>query len=150
MSEGIRLSREQVKGILPHREPMLLIDEVINLIPGREIAATFFVDPGMEILAGHFPGNPILPGVYSIEAAAQAAGLVLMTLDRYRGKIPLLLGVSNAKFKRKALPGSSLEILAGLLAEREEKGIATFACTLRSGGESVAEVELALAMREWL
>lgn len=147
MSEAITLNREQVEKILPHRDPMLLIDEVMKLIPGKEIVASFHVKPDMAIFQGHFPGNPILPGVYTVEATAQAADLLLMTTERYAGKTPLFMGIKNAKFRKKIIPGDKLEIHAELLSEHRERGFATCLATVYIDGDVAAESEVSLAMR---
>ena len=104
---------------------MLLIDEVNELIPGQRITATFWVDPAREIFKGHCPGAPVLPGVYTMEATAQATDLVLITKPAYADKVPLFLGINNVKFRKKILPGDTLEIHAELLSERAKKAIAT-------------------------
>ena len=109
---------------------MLLIDEVNELIPGQRITATFWVDPAREIFKGHCPGAPVLPGVYTMEATAQATDLVLMTKPAYADKVPLFLGINNVKFRKKILPGDTLEIHAELLSERAKKAIATCKCAV--------------------
>ena len=78
MCKAISLTHQQVMDILPHRDPMLLIDEASELVPGESITATFWADPQRDIFRGHFPGEPVLPGVYTVEATAQATDLVLM------------------------------------------------------------------------
>jgi len=149
--KGVRamrtLNHQQVMDIIPHRDPMLLIDEVSELLPGKRIAATFWVDPSREIFRGHFPGAPVLPGVYTVEATAQATDLVLMTKPAYAGKVPLFLGINNVRFRRKILPGDTLEIHAELLSERAEKAIATCRCAVYVKKELAAETEVTIAMR---
>ena len=103
----MKLNQEEIKTILPHRDPMLLVTSVEELTPGEEIRASFYADPAREIFPGHFPGNPVLPGVYTVECLGQAADLVVMTTERYAGKTPLLIGVDKARFTRKVRPGSS-------------------------------------------
>ena len=147
MSEVMKLNHEQVMGIIPHRDPMLLIDEVSELVPGDHIVATFWVDPQREIFKGHFPGDPVLPGVYTVEATAQATDLVLMTKPAYAGKVPLFLGINNVKFRKKILPGDTLEIHAEMLTERADKAIATCKCTVYTAGDLAAESEVTIAMR---
>ena len=66
------MTTEEIKQIIPHRDPMLLINEVTEIEPGHRIRAAFYVDPDREIFNGHFPGEPVLPGVYSVECMAQA------------------------------------------------------------------------------
>jgi 3-hydroxyacyl-[acyl-carrier-protein] dehydratase len=147
MSEVLTLNHEQVMEIIPHRDPMLLIDEATEFVPGVRIVAKFYVDPAREIFKGHFPGDPVLPGVYSVEACAQAADLVLMTRPEYVGKTPLFLGINNVRFRKKVLPGDTIEIHAELLSERPEKAIATCKCAVYNGGDLAVEAETTLAMR---
>ena len=143
----MKLNHEEVMQVIPHRDPMLLIDEVEELEPGRSITATFYVDPEREIFKGHFPGEPVLPGVYTVEATAQAADVLLLSLPRYSGKIPLFLGIDKVKFKRKILPGETLIIKGELDSEREEKAIATCRMEVYVGEEAAAETYVTLAMR---
>lgn len=147
MTQAVQLSHEQVMAIIPHRDPMLLIDEVSELVPGERVVASFYVDPAREIFKGHFPGDPVLPGVYTVEASAQATDLVLMTKPDYAGKIPLFLGINNVKFRKKILPGDTLEIHAEILTQRPEKAIATCKCTVYTAGDLAAESEVTIAMR---
>ncbi len=147
MTQAVQLNHEQVMAIIPHRDPMLLIDEVSELIPGERVVASFYVDPAREIFKGHFPGDPVLPGVYTVEASAQATDLVLMTKPDYAGKIPLFLGINNVKFRKKILPGDTLEIHAEILTQRPEKAIATCKCTVYTAGHLAAESEVTIAMR---
>lgn len=147
MSEVMKLNHAQVMEIIPHRDPMLLIDEVSELVPGDHIVATFWVDPQREIFKGHFPGDPVLPGVYTVEATAQATDLVLMTKPAYAGKVPLFLGINNVKFRKKILPGDTLEIHAEMLTERADKAIASCKCTVYTAGDLAAESEVTIAMR---
>ena len=147
MAQAIQLSHEQVMAIIPHRDPMLLIDEVSELVPGEHVVASFYADPAREIFKGHFPGDPVLPGVYTVEATAQATDLVLMTKPGYAGKIPLFLGINNVKFLKKILPGDTLEIHAEILTQRPEKAIATCKCAVYTAGDLAAESEVTIAMR---
>ncbi|MEA4992373.1 3-hydroxyacyl-[acyl-carrier-protein] dehydratase FabZ [bioreactor metagenome] len=147
MTQEVQLNHDQVMAIIPHRDPMLLIDEVSELVPGERVVASFYVDPAREIFKGHFPGDPVLPGVYTVEASAQATDLVLMTKPDYAGKIPLFLGINNVKFRKKILPGDTLEIHAEILTQRPEKAIATCKCTVYTAGDLAAESEVTIAMR---
>ena len=145
--EVLKLTHEQVMEIIPHRDPMLLIDEATEYVPGDHIVATFWVDPAREIFKGHFPGDPVFPGVYSVEACAQATDLVLMKKPAYVGKTPLFLGINNVRFRKKIVPGDTMEIRAEMASEREEKAIATCKCTVHTAGELAVECEVTIAMR---
>ena len=143
----MKMSQEEIKKVIPHRAPMLLVSTVEELEPGASIAATFFVDPDREIFKGHFPGEPVLPGVYSVECMAQTADILLLSTERYAGKIPLFLGINNVRFLKKILPGDTIEIQAKLAAERAEKAIATCSAEVYNHGELAVTGDVTLAMR---
>ena len=143
----MKLNHEEVMAITPHRDPILLVDEVSELVPGQSIDASFWVDPERDIFRGHFPGNPVLPGVYTVEATAQVSGIMLLVKPEYKGLTPLFLGINNVHFRKKILPGDTLQIHAELLSERPEKAIVTCKCTVTVGGELAADSEVTLALR---
>lgn len=143
----MKMDQEAIKKVIPHRDPMLLVTTVEELTPGEAIIATFYVDPAREIFKGHFPGEPVLPGVYSVECMAQTADILLLSTERYAGKIPLFLGINNVRFQRKILPGDTIEIHAKLASERAEKAIATCSAEIYNHGELAATGDVTLAMR---
>lgn len=145
--QSVSLTHEEVLNILPHREPMLFIDTVSHLVPGEAIIASFLARPDLPAFAGHFPGSPVLPGVYTIEAAAQAADILMMTTERYAGKLPLFMSVRNAAFRKKILPGDTLEIHASLLEEKVSRAIVTCQGQVFTDGVLAADLELRLAFR---
>lgn len=126
---------------------MLLVTTVEALAEGKSIAATFFVDPSRDIFRGHFPKEPVLPGVYSVECMAQAADILLLSTQRYREKVPLFLGIDKVRFLKKILPGDTIEIQANLISEYAEKAIATCSAQIYNHGELAAEGNVTLAMR---
>ena len=141
------MDQEAIKKVIPHRDPMLLVTTVEDLEPGDSIKTTFFVDPSRDIFRGHFPGEPVLPGVYSVECMAQTADVLLLSTQRYAGKIPLFLGINNVRFLKKILPGDTIEIQAKLTAERQEKAIATCSAEVYNHGELAVTGDVTLAMR---
>lgn len=143
----MKMDQEEIKRVIPHRDPMLLVTTVESLTPGEEIVSTFYVDPSREIFQGHFPGEPVLPGVYSVECMAQTADILLLSTARYAGKVPLFLGIDKVRFKKKILPGDTLEIRARLTSERAEKAIATCSAEIYDHGELAASGDVTLAMR---
>lgn len=143
----MKMNKEEVKAIIPHRDPMLLVDTVEELEPGTSAVTTFFVEPDREIFKGHFPGDPVLPGIYSVECMAQAVDIVMMSAPRYAGKTPLFLGINNVRFKKKILPGDTVESHVTLLSERVEKGIATCGTEAYVNGELAVTGEITVAMR---
>lgn len=143
----MKLDLEGIKKVIPHRDPMLLVTTVEELVPGESIVTTFYVDPAREIFKGHFPEEPVLPGVYSVECMAQSADILLLSTERYAGKIPLFLGINNVRFLRKILPGDTIEIRARLASERAEKAIATCSAEVYDHGELAVTGDVTLAMR---
>ena len=143
----MKMNQEEIKKIIPHRDPMLLVSTVEELEPGKRIVTTFFVDGKRDIFRGHFPGEPMLPGVYTVECMAQAADILLLSTDRYAGLKPLFIGIDHVRFPRKMSPDDTLEIHAELTYERVEKAIATCVAQVFVHGELAASGEVTLAMR---
>jgi 3-hydroxyacyl-[acyl-carrier-protein] dehydratase len=104
--------REEIEQILPHRPPFLLIDEVVELEPGSRVVARKMVTE--EDCAGHFPGNPIMPGVKMVEALAQAGAVAVLVQDENRGKLALFAGIDDVRFKRLVRPGEELTLECSL------------------------------------
>lgn len=144
---GRSLTHNEVLSILPHRPPMLFVDTASRLVPGVEAVTSFSVHPEFPAFEGHFPNEPVLPGIYTVEAAAQAADLLLLTTPRYEGKTPLFMGIRKANFRQKVLPGDTLEVHATLLEDRAELAIATCRGQVFVRGTLVADMELRLALR---
>ena len=141
------MSTDEVKNVIPLREPMLLVDNVVQMEPEQSITTTWFIDPEREIFKGHFPGDPVLPGVYTVENMAQTADILILSTERYAGKVPLFLGVNNVKFLAKILPGDTLETHAVFANERAEKAIVTCSCEVYNAGVLACTGEVTLAMR---
>lgn len=95
-------------GLLPHRPPFLFVDTVDALEPGESATARYRVTGDEPFLAGHFPGNPIFPGVIQLEALAQAGAIALLSDARYAGTLPLFGGVEDVRFRRMVTPGDEL------------------------------------------
>jgi len=100
--------KAQIEEILPHRDPFLLLDEVIELEPGSRVVARKVVTD--EDCAGHFPGNPIMPGVKMVEALAQAGAVAVLVQEENRGKLALFAGIDDVRFKRVVRPGDELTL----------------------------------------
>ena len=96
--------------LLPHRPPFRFVDAVDELDPGGTVVARYHVTGEEAFLAGHFPGNPVFPGVIQLEALAQAGALTLLADPRYAGKLPLFGGVDEVRFRRVVRPGDVLRL----------------------------------------
>ena len=105
---ALPLDKSAIEAILPHRDPFLLLDEVIELEPGARVVARKLVTDAD--CAGHFPGNPIMPGVKMVEALAQAGAVAVLSEPENRGRIALFAGIDDVRFKRVVRPGDLLEL----------------------------------------
>jgi 3-hydroxyacyl-[acyl-carrier-protein] dehydratase len=114
------LGRAEIESILPHRDPFLLIDEVIELEPGARVVARKTVTEAD--CAGHFPGNPIMPGVKMVEALAQTGAVAVLSEEENRGRIALFAGIDDVRFKRIVRPGDVLTLECDLETVRGPVG----------------------------
>ena len=100
----------EIMRLLPHRYPLLMLDRVVKLEPGKSVTALKNVTANEPQFTGHFPGRPIMPGVLMVEALAQAAGVAVLALPEYRGKFALFAGIDECRFRRPVVPGDTLEL----------------------------------------
>jgi 3-hydroxyacyl-[acyl-carrier-protein] dehydratase len=107
---ALPLDRAAIEAILPHREPFLLIDEVLELEPGQRVVAVKRVREDEWYLRGHFPGRPVMPGVLIVEAMAQTGAVAVLSEDENRGRIALFAGIDDTRFKRIVEPGDELQL----------------------------------------
>ena len=112
----------QIKEILPHRYPFLLIDRVIS-IDGNKIVAIKNVTANENYFQGHFPIEPAMPGVLIIEALAQTGAVAILSKDEFKGKIAYFAGIDKAKFRRKVVPGDTLRLEVELTKLRGRAGV---------------------------
>ena len=113
----------EIKRIIPHRYPMLLIDRVEELIPGEKAVARRNVTINEELFNGHFPGNPVMPGVLIVEALAQTGAVALLSLPEFKGKTAYFGGIKSAKFRKVVRPGDSLRLEVTLEKIRNNVGL---------------------------
>src|SRR5437870_753381 len=114
--------REQIEAIIPHRDPFLFLDEVLELEPGRRVLARLLVRPDEWFFAGHFPGRPIMPGVIMVEALAQAGAVAVLAEEENRGKLALFAGIDDVRFKRIVEPGDELTLTCEIESVRGPVG----------------------------
>jgi 3-hydroxyacyl-[acyl-carrier-protein] dehydratase len=114
--------REVIEGIIPHRDPFLFVDEVLELEPGVRIVARKLVREDEWFFEGHFPGRPITPGVIMVEALAQACAILLLLAPENREKLPLFAGIDKVRFKRIVSPGDELILTSLAFVVRGQVG----------------------------
>ncbi len=156
-------TQEDIKKFIPHREPFLFLDSVDSIIYpenykielnnevlnakhfiGTEVSGSFHVSDSLEILKGHFPGHPILPGVIQIEIMAQMCPFIFFNADKelmenYKADVALL-GIDKARFKKPVLPGANLKMEATFIKER---GVfQTYDCQIKENGMLVSKAEI--------
>ena len=102
------LNKEEIKNIIPQRDPFLMIDEVEEYVPGESAIAYKNVNEQEWYFKGHFPDNPIMPGVLIVESLAQTGAVAILSMDENKGKNALFGGIDKMKFKRKVVPGDRL------------------------------------------
>ncbi|HHU18186.1 MAG: 3-hydroxyacyl-ACP dehydratase FabZ [Anaerovoracaceae bacterium] len=116
------LNRDQIKEIIPHRDPFLLIDEVVEMEYGKSIVAIKYVREDEYYFQGHFPQEKVMPGVLIIESLAQAGAVAILSMEEHRGKIAYFGGIKEAKFRQKVVPGDTLRLEVFLERLRSKAG----------------------------
>ena len=140
------LDRRAIEAILPHREPFLLIDEVVELEPGSRVVARKRVRSDEWYLSGHFPGRPIMPGVLIVEAMAQTGAVAVLSEEENRGRLALFAGIDGVRFKRIVEPGDELELTCDL--EKVRGPIGKGRAEARVDGELAARGTLTFAVEQ--
>ena len=125
------LNKEQIKEIIPQREPFLMIDEVEEYKPGESAIAYKEVKEEEWYFKGHFPGNPIMPGVLIAESLAQTGAVAILSLEENKGKNALFGGIDKMKFKKMVVPGDKLKLEVKIIKKKGPIGV----------GEAIAKVE---------
>lgn len=138
------LGTNQIMEILPHRQPFLLIDTVEELEPGKRAVATKCVSYNEPYFAGHFPGEPVMPGVLIIEALAQTGAVAVLSLPENKGKTAYFAGISSAKFKQKVTPGSVLTLETEIIRQKGPLGVGKAKATVDGKVACIAELTFAI------
>ena len=139
----------EVRRYLPHRYPFMLIDRVLDYVPGEYLTAIKNITYNEPQFTGHFPERPIMPGVLLIEAMAQTAGILAQVSTGVRvddRHLYYLVGVDNARFKRPVEPGDQVVLRAEL--QRAIRGVWKFSCEARVDGQVVASAEVMSVLKE--
>lgn len=133
-----------IQKILPHRYPFLLVDKIIEMDEGKSITGIKNVTINEPFFQGHFPGNPIMPGVLITEALAQVGAVLLLSMPENKGKLGVFTGINNFKFRRQVVPGDTLTLSAELLIYRHGMGKANVKATVDTEVAAMGEISFAV------
>lgn len=142
------LTRQQIKEIIPHRDPFLFLDEVVELAPGARTIAVKHLRRDEPFFEGHFPGRPIMPGVLIVEALAQAGAVAALSLPENKGKLVLFAGIDGVRFKRLVVPGDTLRLEVEMTRMRGPVGRAEARAFVGNELACRAALTFAIAERE--
>lgn len=135
---------EDIKKILPHRYPFLLIDRIVEIDPMKRAVGIKNVTANEEFFQGHFPHRPIMPGVLLLEAMAQVGGVAMLYTEENRGKLAVFAGMDKVKFRKPVVPGDQLRMVAEMTKVRGSSGKIWAEAFV--GNELVAEAEFMFAL----
>jgi 3-hydroxyacyl-[acyl-carrier-protein] dehydratase len=139
-------NQEQIKEVIPHREPFLLIDEIIECVDGESVAAVKYVTGEEDFFRGHFPGYPVMPGVLILEALAQAGAFIVLRMDEYKGKIAFFAGADEVKWRRQVIPGDTLRLCVKV--EKFKFGMGIADATAYVGEEIACSAKIKFAVQK--
>ena len=141
MSLGIK----EIEAILPHRHPFLLIDRIDELEPGMRAVGIKAVTFHEEFFAGHFPGEPVMPGVLILEALAQVGAVAIQSVEGNKGKTAFFGGVDNVRFRRKVVPGDVLTLTCEIIRTRGNVGVGTALASVNGERAVTAEMTFVIS-----
>ena len=134
----------EIREILPHRYPFLLVDRVTEVVEGKSIKGYKNVTINDQFFQGHFPEKPIMPGVLILEAIAQLGAVSILSMDEFKGKIPMFAGADKVKWRKPVVPGDRLDLSCEIIKLRGPIGIGKAVATV--DGKKVCEAEIMFAI----
>ncbi len=138
------LNKDEIKKIIPQREPFLMIDEVVDVIPGAKAICIKNVSEDEYYFKGHFPENPIMPGVLIVESLAQSGAVAILSKEENKGKNALFAGIDKMKFKRIVKPGDTLNLEVSIIKQKGPIGVGEGKATVN--GELACKGEFTFAL----
>ena len=142
------LDINQIKEIIPHRYPFLLVDKIEEVEPGKRAVGTKNVTVNEPFFQGHFPEFPVMPGVLIIEAMAQVGAVAVLSMSEFAGKMALFAGIEKAKFRRQVVPGDILRMEVEMTKLRGSIGKAKAVARVGDGVAAEAELMFAIVAKE--
>ncbi len=142
------LDTRQIQEIIPHRWPFLLVDRILELEAGVRAVGLKHFTINEPFFQGHFPGNPIVPGVLVVEALAQVGSVAILAVENNKGKIPFFAGIDGWRFRKPVLPGDSVRLEVNLTKMRGPVGKGAASASVEGTVVSEGELTFALVARE--
>lgn len=138
------LTINEIKEILPHRYPFLLVDKIESLEPGKKAIGYKNVTINEYFFQGHFPQEPVMPGVLIIESLAQVGAVAALSVEENKGKIAYFVGINNAKFRSKVVPGDTMKLEVEMIKKKGPLGIGKGIATVKD--KKVCEAEISFML----
>jgi len=146
-TDSVVMDVQAIQAVIPHRYPFLLLDRIVELVPGERVVAVKSVTVNEPFFQGHFPGYPVMPGVLIVEGMAQAGAVMMLKgMEDPASKVPLFAGIDGARFRRQVVPGDQLRFELTVLKQRG--ALCKLAGKAYVGDELAAEAEITAVVGE--
>ncbi len=140
------LKSEQILAILPHRFPMLLVDRILEMDPGKRVVGLKNVSINEPFFVGHWPGQPVMPGVLIIECMAQVAAIMMLSVPDHESQLAYIAGIDKVRFRKPVVPGDALIIEVIMLKKRGAMGVVGLKAHV--DGDLIVEGEIMFALKD--